>query len=777
MDPLGLNQDLTPFDAQVYANKVIDNPDGLFNYTEDLIHQFNVEGYIQGSGTDSTLFTFPYDWRYGASGLINSTTTNTDLLKQKIQDIMAQTGSDKVDVIAHSTGGLLVKKYVLENPTSHHINKAVLVGVPNLGSPKAYKALINGDNFGVTGLEDAEMKKIAQNMPIVYDLAPSQEYYNQAGSFFQIHNPFGALGQIDTDLDYAGTIQELNNKKLINSQAQINSQNLHTAEFDNYDMRNNGVDLYNIVGCKSATFGKFTEVVQKFSAPSYDFPKTTTGDGTVPLLSAQTVPADPNKVFFVPKADHGKMPSQDGIRQQIVNLISGSSLSTNGKILEHDAVQNNPGLCQIKGEQIKIKSPVSINITDQNGNISGLAEDGSIQNEIPGADFEIWGEHKYVFLPTDEGQTYTINLKGTGAGTFTLDDESIVGDQTIQTQVFSNLPVTTDLTGQVNLGTTTTLTLDNNGDGTNDATVSPSSILNAAQSQDLTAPVSASTISGLMGQIGYYRTNAAITLSAIDPDVNEDPSQTSGVLSIWYKLDGDATYRTYNNPISVAVEGVHSLKFFSTDKAGNNEIEQSVSFTIDKTAPTITLTSPVAGGQYLVNQSAAANFACADALSGIQTCQGSVGNGSNIDTSSSGNKTFTVIATDLAGNQNSQSVNYSVYKFSSLFSPITSDSKTFKKNTTVPVKFQLTDGNSHFYGLPTARLFLDPIGSTNGTPAVSNSAGNTGNIFKYDPIMQQYVFNLSTSMGLFTSGSSHTLRVVIDGDPLPHDQVNAIKIK
>lgn len=33
MDPLGLNQDLTPFDAQVYANKVIDNPDGLFNYT------------------------------------------------------------------------------------------------------------------------------------------------------------------------------------------------------------------------------------------------------------------------------------------------------------------------------------------------------------------------------------------------------------------------------------------------------------------------------------------------------------------------------------------------------------------------------------------------------------------------------------------------------------------------------------------------------------------------------------------------------------------------
>jgi triacylglycerol esterase/lipase EstA (alpha/beta hydrolase family) len=41
-------------------------------------------------------------------------------LAKKIQDIMAQTGSDKVDVVAHSMGGLIVKKYVMDNPTTNH---------------------------------------------------------------------------------------------------------------------------------------------------------------------------------------------------------------------------------------------------------------------------------------------------------------------------------------------------------------------------------------------------------------------------------------------------------------------------------------------------------------------------------------------------------------------------------------------------------------------------------------------------------------------------------
>ena len=588
MDPLTFQSNLNPLDTSLELGGVItkkfktigQQQITLYDYSDALINLFTSPsiGYTEGKD----LFTFPYDWRFGVSEDVVAQ------LKQKIQDIIAQTGSQKVDVVAHSTGGLIVKKYVMENPDNNNINKAVFVGVPNLGAPKAFKVLINGDNFDIPGLDGQEMKKISQNLPIAYDLAPSAQYDSAIGSFFHVHNPLASVNQVDQDLSYSATITNLENQNLLNNQGVTNGQNLHTPTFDNYDIRNNGVDVYNIIGCKTGTFGNFTEVIQKTAAPMYDFPKDTTGDGTVPLLSAQTIPSDPSHVFFAPKADHGKMPSQDGIRQEIVSLISGVQVDTNGKILTHDAVQNNPALCQIKGESIQIKSPVAIGVTDQNGNFSGLASDGSVQNDIPGADYEIWGEHKYVFLPTDDNQNYNIQLAGTGTGTFTLDDQKIDGNTITQTQVFSNLPVTPALTGQVNLETSdknTILSLQMTPDST-PIIITPSSTINADQSEDITPPVSAATIIGTLGQPGFYRSNVTLALAAIDVINNTEPLQTSGVMKTNYNLDnqGYVAYGTSTN-LTISTEGLHTLSFFSTDNAGNNEDPQTVSFTIDKTAP------------------------------------------------------------------------------------------------------------------------------------------------------------------------------------------------
>jgi hypothetical protein len=49
-------------------------------------------------------------------------------------------------------------------------------------------------------------------------------------------------------------------------------------------------------------------------------------------------------------------------------------------------------------------------------------------------------------------------------------------------------------------------------------------------------------------------------------------------------LDNKAT-TTYQSAITVTSEGTHTISFYSTDSAGNNEQPQTVSFTIDKTAP------------------------------------------------------------------------------------------------------------------------------------------------------------------------------------------------
>lgn len=473
MDPLQFKTDLTPTDTNLIVGDVIRKPSILFDYAQGLIEEFQNQGYIE----DTNLFTFPYDWRYGASGVFSNGQTNIDLLQQKIADIVAQTGSSKVDTVAHSTGGLLVKKYAVDHTSDHHIGKAVFVGVPNTGAPNAIKVLLSGSNFGIPWLSDNEMQKISKNLPVVYDLSPSQQYFNTKGSYVKVIDQ-DLFTSSSHDLDFDQVNDFLLTDHNLNSLALNNALTLHTNSFDNFDLRTTGVDLYSISGCKAATLGKLIErrsqTVFGGTLTTYDHPELVPGDGTVPLESATNLPIDLSNKYYSLKTNHSKMPSQDGIRQKIVNLIAGSQTAIDSGLITQDISQ-----CKLKGKAISIYSPVDIVVTDALGNSAGLSEDGeSIENNIPNADFQIVGEHKFVYLPEDQGQAYTINLKGSGAGTFTLKNANIDNNQTTQTEIFADLPVTTNLSGQVNLGSiSTTLSLDNNSDGVIDEIINPSSVI------------------------------------------------------------------------------------------------------------------------------------------------------------------------------------------------------------------------------------------------------------------------------------------------------------
>ena len=119
---------------------------------------------------------------------------------------------------------------------------------------------------------------------------------------------------------------------------------------------------------------------------------------------------------------------------------------------------------------------------------------------------------------------------------------------------------------------------------------------------------------------------------------------------------------------------------------------------VDKKVPEITLTAPDAT-TYLLSQPIAANYACADAGSGVAACTGTVANGSNINTTSAGSKTFTVNATDNVGNASSQSVQYKVaYTFGGFLAPVDNPPtvNTGKAGRTYPVKWQLTDATGAY---------------------------------------------------------------------------------
>ena len=153
--------------------------------------------------------------------------------------------------------------------------------------------------------------------------------------------------------------------------------------------------------------------------------------------------------------------------------------------MSSDLVTQDVSRCGLTGRTISVYSPLSITVADANGDRAGVASDGAtIQDSIPGADYEMFGEHKFVYLPTDDGQTYTVTVGGTGNGEFTLTDSSLLNGSVSSTDVFSDIPVTPALTGSLNMSAAPALALDTNGDGTTDEVVQPSETLDAEASKD-----------------------------------------------------------------------------------------------------------------------------------------------------------------------------------------------------------------------------------------------------------------------------------------------------
>jgi hypothetical protein len=78
--------------------------------------------------------------------------------------------------------------------------------------------------------------------------------------------------------------------------------------------------------------------------------------------------------------------------------------------------------------------------------------------------------------------------------------------------------------------------------------------------------------------------------------------------------------------------------------------------------PQITITSPADGASYTLGSNVLAAYGCREGgiTNPITTCRGMVAGGKPINTSSTGTKRFTVTATHKAGNQTTNTVNYTV---------------------------------------------------------------------------------------------------------------------
>ena len=182
---------------------------------------------------------------------------------------------------------------------------------------------------------------------------------------------------------------------------------------------------------------------------------------------------------------------------------------------------------------------------------------------------------------------------------------------------------------------------------------------------------------------------------------------------------------------------------------------------VDRKAPSVTVSSPTAG-RYLLNQAVAASYTCSDGGSGVATCAGPVPNGSPIDTSSVGERTFTVHAADHVGNAAQGSVTYSVgYRVCLLYDA----DRQRNAGSVVPILLQVCDAaganRSSADLTPLATGVVDAAGQP--VPLQSPGSSQPDDRFTFDG--SSYSFNAGTRG--YAPGR-YELRFTVPGDSAIH---------
>lgn len=636
---------------------------GDLDFFSGLIQELENNGYKEG--TD--LYVFPYDWRLN----INTTAAN---LKNEINYIKNKTDAQKVDIIAHSMGGIVVKDYISQN-TDNSIDKFIDIATPQLGAPKVFKMLNYGDNLdicpgGFCILDTEEVKSISQNMPSAYQLLPSRQYFASDipglpatnGYIYDIIGGNQNVGILRA-LNYDQSISYLENQgrnSFLLGDTSINSAavNVNDELHGRIDNLANSDNYYNIIGCGQATYSG----IQKKGTENWELPPIN-GDGTVPLKSALPFGSH---IYFDNGTTHPYIPSDNGVPQLITSILQGNENNFNfSQYSNLGQVQDRQTICKsIYGTQIGSHSPVRLQIYDELGNHTGPLSNGVIEESIPGVTYDILGHDTYAFLPA--GHTYHVVNQATSSGELGITIQKIANDQETQFVYYNGiklLSASTSVSYDVSDNQTSyQATVDPDGSGQKDQVITPSSILTGDQINDVTAPSSTIIISSQTGNNGYYTSNVNVQLSAVD-NVGG-----SGVLKTEYSLDNGQTWSDYQGVFAVSKAGTTTIEYYSIDKAGNQEEQQEKIIKIDKTAPVISILLPQENQEIGHDQALTPTYFTSDNFSGVAASTAKIYFDNQILTSSTvdlyrqtlGAHKIKISIRDLAGNLASTTVDFSI---------------------------------------------------------------------------------------------------------------------
>ncbi|WDV47056.1 hypothetical protein PV797_04970 [Clostridiaceae bacterium M8S5] len=248
---------------------------------EPVMVNFEEMGYVRGK----TVFVCFYNWR-------NSNEVSArEYLIPTLENVKKITGAKKVDIVAHSMGGLVARSYIQSEDYKYDINKLILAGTPNAGASSSYYFCAGGklpydevnNNFFLKALwegfvwymkkssKGGGMRKLKNFFPSATELLPCKHFGDYI--FKDDDNKDLKFIPINDMAVQNEFLNELNDNKKI----------LNRKKIKIYQMIGYGFETDEYI-CIEETDGK----IWKDGKPIYSV-KTVYGDGRVTCDSCKTI--------------------------------------------------------------------------------------------------------------------------------------------------------------------------------------------------------------------------------------------------------------------------------------------------------------------------------------------------------------------------------------------------------------------------------------------------------------------------------------------------------
>lgn len=539
------------------------------HFYDDLIRILTESGY--------SVFPCPFDWR---RSLESEGERPGPILAELDECVrLAQRGNpnQQVDIIAHSTGGLVARRFVLSNPNrAAKVNTIVSLGTPYLGTVVPFVLLRYGDTLiGPLDLvlTNERIIEAAPNWPAIYQLLPSHSSFDVLKGYFkkrELGKPsyadysiYPLMRQFLSD-NYTGDLVTL-------------AHTFHSGAMD--DWRNDGlaVNYYVFAGEKIGTPRWIREWydarrgVQQSSLLRHAVVYTATGDGTVPLESARLLGgtrAGDAKICTY-KVKHEDLPKNDTVIKAIQAALTGQDPCPNSNQVTAAAAVSSE---QEELPQLAINGAGLVHVWDNQDRHTGpVSNTLLIEENIPFVTYMAGEAATFVTLPPISTYTVTVTMSDTLPMEFkllTAIDAETLEEAISQTVIFQDVPAVVG--GQATLfyhplaaPENLRLMLDLNGDHVYELELAPTAVLNQQESADYESPITNIHVQGNKDEAGFFTGLVTVTLAADDTG--------SGLYRIEYSVDKGVTLLNYTRPFSVVAEQVSAILARAIDRAGNAE--------------------------------------------------------------------------------------------------------------------------------------------------------------------------------------------------------------